>query len=104
MLPEKKRNLKEERQFKWGMVGIPIVVICMCGLVMGLCFYRHQWFGGFFQLIPLVVNVVVLNRNLQHIKNKRNLERMSGLKDSSVEPPSVHGEKTFTPCEKNKKS
>lgn len=84
MLPEKKRNLKEERQFKWGMVGIPIVVICMCGLVMGLCFYRHQWFGGFFQLIPLVVNVVVLNRNLQHIKNKRNLERMSGLKDSSV--------------------
>lgn len=42
MLPAKKRNLKEERQFKWGMVGIPIVVICMCGLVMGLCFYRHQ--------------------------------------------------------------
>lgn len=102
MLPAKKRNLKEERQFKLGMVYIPIVVICMCGFVMGLCFYRHQWFGGFFQLIPLVVNVVVLNRNLQHIKNKRNLERMSGLKDSSVRAALCSRRKDIFPI--NKKS
>lgn len=102
MLPAKKRNLKEERQFKWGMVGIPIVVICMCGFVMGLCFYRHQWFGGFFQLIPLVVNVVYLNRNLQHIKDKRNLERMSGLKDSSVRAALCSRRKDIFPI--NKKS
>lgn len=80
MLPEKKRNLKEERQFKWGMVGIPIVVICMCGLVMGLCFYRHQWFGGFFQILPLTVNFVMLQRNLKTMKDRRNIKRLQGLK------------------------
>lgn len=84
MLPEKKRNLKEERQFKWGMVGIPIVVICMCGFVMGLCFYRHSWFGGLFQILPLTVNFVTLRRNLKTMKDRRNITRLQGLKDSSV--------------------
>ena len=80
MLPEKKRNLKEERQFKWGMVGIPIVVICMCGFVMGLCFYRHQWFGGLLQILPLTVNFVMLQRNLKTMKDQRNIKRLQGLK------------------------